>query len=161
MVVNQETQTRNILYDGGEVETSDMNFLSGKFTIKSLGRLNSEGVNLQLNKNENYDKVRIYIGLEGREEHNNSMVSVHGSAFNEVMDTDIPGYNNDSYVKTYIDNLIIRGRTGSYDTEIDEKHITLLEFINKAIFDYNLNSNDKVKLGKRCYSFTKCSYERK
>ena len=146
LVVNQETQTRHILYDGGEVETSDQNIFSGKFTIKSLGRLNTVGVNLQLNKNENYDKVRIYIGLEGREEHNNSIVSIAGSTFNEVMDTDIPGYNNDSYVKTYIDSLIIRGRTGSYDTEIDEKYITLLEFVNKAIFDYNLNSNDKVKL---------------
>ena len=69
------------------------------------------------------------------------------------MDTDIPGYNNDSYVKTYIDSLIIKVRTSSYDAEIDEKYITLLEFINKAIFDYNLNSNDKVKLQRMLFLY--------
>src|SRR5690554_1252429 len=139
LVINNETEIQTFRYSGGEVEV-ETNLL-GSATIKSLSNLNSSSFSTTINKNENYDKVRVYFNLEMSEAHNTYFLQQYAYA-----PTDIPGYNNDSYVKTFIDSLIIRGRTGSYDTEIDEKHITLLEFINKAIFDYNLNSNDKVKL---------------
>ena len=49
-------------------------------------------------------------------------------------------------LKYFLDRLVIKANTSAYNYELEERKITLLEFIEKALHDYNLNSRFKVSL---------------
>ena len=134
-----------INYNGGNIKSSGI-FLLGNFNLTSineLGTMNTNTNNYIVPKNNSYKKVRVYYNLKETKEE--VMRQVIDAKLLDVK-SNIPNYNDDSYVKVLFDSLNIKATTSAYDYELEEKKITLLEFVDKAVFDYNLNNRNKVFL---------------
>ena len=141
IVVATEEKSRYINYNGGKVNADTPFF--GEHKITGLAGLGTAFFELSLNKNEDADKVRIYFDISAPEER--SVVSNYGEII--PINSEIPGISgNDSYVKTYLDSIIVKAKTSSYNKPVDTHPTMMLEFIEKALFDYNLNAANKVFL---------------
>lgn len=116
--------------------------LLGQNYIKGFGNFNSEEFVLTINKHNEADTVRVYFNVEAPKEQ--SIIVYSGERI--PTETRIDNFNNDSYIKTFIDTIVIQAKTTSYEEEIETKPTMLIDFVEKAIFDYNLNTFEKVGL---------------
>ena len=131
-LIKTENKTVDVLYSGGEVKVVD-----NKITTLPTATKQEITVNVETNSNASYAKVyfRIpYIRVE------------HNWDGNRALITNINGFDNDSFVKTLIESLQINVVSGNVLDEVVENKQTLLDFLEKALFDYNLNRRDKVSL---------------
>lgn len=141
IVVATEEKSRYINYNGGKVSADTPLF--GEQMITSLASLGTAFFDLSVNKNEDADKVRIYFDISAPEER--SVIKVDGVVY--PIRSEITGISGkDSYVKTYLDSIIVKAETSSYNKPVDTHPTMMLEFIEKALFDYNLNAANKVFL---------------
>ena len=143
---NPSINRGEISYNSGEVKAEGI--LVGGDTqvtkVKELGSINSNTINIVIPKNESFTSCRIYFDLnETKKEYMGSPLKF--GYYGEVV-SDIAGFSNNEYVKSRVLDLVIKANTSAYDYELEEKKITILEFVEKAIFDYNLNTRNKVKL---------------
>lgn len=132
---NENFETR---YSAGEVNGSVPIF--GIPTIKSLGAIRPSNYFLNINKHDSASSVRVYLNLSStRLEYLSDGV---GGAV-----VDIPGFPSETIFNVgTVSNIMVKADTGIYETEIDIKYTTLLEFVEKALHDYNLNSREKITL---------------
>ena len=131
----------DIRYNTGEID-SRYNLLKPN-ELLHLGSNGSGSEIVVVPINESADRVVVDFGIDNT--HYQRQIIGEASS-NTFVNTDIDGFANDDYVKCFIDNIVIKGYTGSYNRLLDEKKTTLLEFVEKAIFDYNFNSRQKVTL---------------
>ena len=57
------------------------------------------------------------------------------------------GFPNDAYVKSIIHNISYVATSNQLSDAIIEPKQTLLDFVDKALFDYNFNRRNKLTLG--------------
>lgn len=141
IVVATEKKSRDINYNGGKVSADTPLF--GEQMITGLAGLGTAFLDLVVNKNEDADKVRIYFYISAPEER--SVIKADGLIL--PIRSEVTGISGkDSYVKTYLDSIIVKAETSSYNKPVDTHPTMMLEFVEKALFDYNLNAANKVFL---------------
>lgn len=143
----EKTESSDILitYNGGYVNGrfGSQTLDPRPYYVESIGNLNTSSFDIVINKNTIYDKVRVYFSLVNIEE---SMFRDGGTYENRPVESRISGYDDDGYVKTFIDRIVLKTQTSAYDRPLVTKQTMLIEFIEKAIFDYNLNTREKIRL---------------
>ena len=117
--------------------------------MTALGLMQTNEQVFSLPREEDITKVRAYLKITNAREELMGRSSETGAVTPIKVETRIPGFNNDDYVKAYIDRIVIKANTGSYDKEVESYPTMLIDFIEKAIFDYNLNTREKVELSGR------------
>ena len=102
---------------------------------------------LTINRDLDATKVRVYFNFINDVKQRNiyRYFATDGYLTNDAL-TDINGFNDNTLVKLNIESLKIKANTGTYNDELEEKKQTILEFLEKSIFDYNLNSRNKYSL---------------
>ena len=134
-IVDNQISIETIQYNGSNVTSKGYPLF-----ITSLSVALPHETIININASESLSKVRVYISLGNIRKERNSIDD--GLPLN----TQIQGFDDNQFVKTYIERLVIKASTGAYNRELDEKKTTLLEFVEKGIFDYNFNSRHRVKL---------------
>ena len=131
-VIKTESNKVDVLYNGGEVQV-----VNNAITTLPTATKQETTVNVEINPNASYSKVYFQI-TDIRSEHN-----WNGK---EPLTTNINGFENNTFVKTLIESLQISAVSGNILDEVVENKQTLLQFLEKALFDYNLNRRDKITL---------------
>lgn len=122
----------------------DVDVLNG-YLIKSLGEEKLHSQEIVIEKNENYDHVVVEATLYKKYQMVNRVDSVVFGGFEDGI-TDIDGFTNDKFLKAQINSIEIDVSSNQLSDEIIEPKQTLLNFVEKAIFDYNFNRRNKITL---------------
>ena len=126
-VMNRIEKTNVLNYNGGELLMN--NLVDGQNIVSLANNLPDETI-ITVQKNINASKVKVYfvLGAVRREEN----IGLFVGSNQDRLYTKIEGFDNDIFVKTFLESIIIKGSTSAYNYELTEVKITLLEFVEKS-----------------------------
>ena len=136
--------TKSVLglpYEGGEV------VVSGN-SIKSLGKSQTITTDLLIEKNAIADYVIVELNIFNKVATKNGWQDfVDGASyFYTMLQSDIAGFDKDTFVKTLFEKVELSVMSSQILNINQEKKYTLIEFVEKALNDYNVNRRNKITL---------------
>lgn len=141
-ILSSNEEIIQIDYDGGLVD-----YENGKIT--SLGKINIINFNVNVSKLDTASKAKVRIEHHLVSPLYNYSVrqGIDYSIIENILPTEISGFPNDTYVKSIIHNISYVATSNQLSDEIIEPKQTLLDLVDKALFDYNFNRRNKLTLG--------------
>lgn len=140
------SQEVNVDYNGGEIPSDENAWATPKILGYSNIGVHNAVVNVPKYEDSSYARVHI-TNILFRDELN-GRVNLMGD-LTSFLTQDIPGQPNDGKVKTLIENISISATSSAFVEEQEEDFITWLQFVEKAVHDYNYNQRDKVYLSEK------------
>lgn len=142
-LINTSETEVHATYIGGEVTMSG---ILGSGNITSLGGVRLTTVSGVVNKLENASYCITTIKLVKKYPVSNKSANFT-DASTIWLETRISGFNNDDFVKARIDTIELDVVSSQLSEQQEEEKTTLLDFVQKALYDYNFNKRNKLTLG--------------
>ena len=114
--------------------------------ITSLAGLKTNSVQYYVDKKEGASYSITHIQLLRKFVAKNYIYRATEDVVYTEVTTNISGFSNNSYVKCQIDTIELDITSSQITDELIETKQTLLEFVEKAIWDYNFNHRKKLTL---------------
>lgn len=140
-LLSSDIKYKTNLYEGGLIPSQQYHIGFQDSLINGFPQITTQTFNINVNKNTLANKARVYFYISDVRVEKNILES----GVLQIL-TEIGGLPNDTYVKTFIESISFYVESSFYETEQEEKYTTLLTFVEKALYDYNINNRYKMKL---------------
>lgn len=142
-LIDTNTRFENVKYSGGNVTVDNISS-----RILSLPQVTKQELRVSIEKRTDATRAYIEIELDNLTLEHNVRRGFRGSGQTQepslvFMPTDISGFSNNTYNKFFIQDIEFSVQSGQLKDPVAEKKITMIEFLDKALYDYNLNKEFK------------------
>lgn len=148
-LVETTVKTETVKYNGGNVTVDT---LASK--ILSFPQVSKQELRVSVPQKNNATRAYVEIELDILPLEYNVRRGYRGAGQTKepdfvYMQTDISNFTNNTYNKVFFQDIEFSIQSGQLKEPVAEKKITMIEFLDKALFDYNLNKEFKFSYSDR------------